>query len=224
MATRKLNGFFPNEHTFYDNLVTMLMSLSSYLFTLQCSKLTNRPKEYSERTLQEFISYIRPVVDPEHFLTLEIRSLEQYYIFYPFWIITHISLNGWPQYVEYKFAPDPPGKSIFKVDSENNAKIISQFVGSSFISYFESQRDTVCDKFSGNHQDWPDTLNFARHVRNGFAHGGKFSIRNSNTPSVGWTKWQISPSLNNTSVLFDDDGLGIGDVVRLMEDVDKLLK
>jgi hypothetical protein len=38
MATKQMNGFFPDEHSFYDHLVTMLMSLSSYMFTLQFSK------------------------------------------------------------------------------------------------------------------------------------------------------------------------------------------
>ena len=81
------------------------------MFTLQCSKLTNNPKEYSERTLQEFISYIRPVVDPEHTCFLEVRSTKQNYVFYPFWIITHLSFNGWPKILEYEFKPQMPGKS-----------------------------------------------------------------------------------------------------------------
>lgn len=221
---KNLSLFEPTCHAFFDDLVTMLMSLSSYMLTVQCAVLSNNPKELNERSLEEWVSYIRPVMDPNHFLTLEARSLNQVLIFYPFWMITPISLNGWPQQIVYQYMPSTPGKSHFIIDSDKNTRIISRIIGSSFISYYESQIDSIKAKHGDGCQTWPDALNFARHVRNGFAHGGAFYIPNPHSPTVNWRIWQLDPTWNGRRVLFEPGPLGPGDVICLMEEINRLLK
>jgi hypothetical protein len=220
---RSVLAFLPDQHSFFDDLVTMLMSLSSYLFTMQVAKLSNRPTEFRHRKLGEWISYVRPIVDPEHYLSLEARSTNDTLIFFPFWIITHIALNGWPQFIECRHMPRGEDSSLFKLSSDEGVNLISRIVGSSFISYYESQKDAVQSKYGSDTQTWPETLNFARHVRNGFAHGGTFNITNPNVPAVRWRIWTLDPSFNGNQVLFAPKGIGIGDIVYLLEDVDRLL-
>jgi hypothetical protein len=219
---KSILAFLPEQHSFFDDLVTMLMSLSSYLFTMQVAKLSNRPTEFRHRSLEEWIRYIRPIVDPEHYLSLEACSTNDELVFFPFWIITHLALNGWPQYIEYRHMPKGKGSSLFRVRSDESVTLISRIVGSSFISYYESQKGVFESRYGGNVQTWPDTLNFARHVRNGFAHSGAFNITNPNSPAVSWRIWTLDPNYNGEKVLFAPKGLGIGDIVYLMEDVDSL--
>jgi len=69
--SQQLYGYWRDQHSFFDDLVTMLMTLSSYMFTLHCTISSNNPREFSERTLQEWISYIRPLKDFEFPFTLE---------------------------------------------------------------------------------------------------------------------------------------------------------
>lgn len=223
MNTQQTQVFAPENHGFFDDLATILMSLSSYLFTLHCTVLSNNPKEFHERNLQEWMSYIQPIKDPNHYLTFEVRSRNQLIVFYPFWIITPMALNGWPQFIEYKYVTNFSDSSGFTINSDQNTRIISRIVGASFISYYESQRDQIETKYSAVHQNWPDPLNFARHIRNGFAHGGVFSISNPQALPVNWRGWQVDFTTNGKRVLFEPDSLGIGDIICLMEDIDSLL-
>lgn len=215
--------FAPSHHRFYDDLITMLMSLSSYMFTLHCTILSNNPKELHERNLQEWISYIKPIKSPNHFMTLEVHSLNQLMVFYPMWIVSPIAANHWPQFIEYQYLPNQQYDSAFMVNSDKNARIISRIIGSSFVSYYEGHKDAFQAKYGSDTLRWPDTLNFARHVRNGFAHGGAFNITNSNVSPVSWRTWYFDYSFHGKSILFSPGSLGAGDIVCLMEELDALL-
>jgi hypothetical protein len=216
-------AFWPDQHRFFDDLVTMLMSLSSYMFTLSCTIKSNNPREFVERNLDEWISYIRPVKDPEHYFILEELSTKGFLVFYPFWIINPIALNGWPQAIEFRYITDNRAQSEFSITSDKNRQILSRIVGASFVNYYAAQKENIENRYGKNFQNWPSEINFARTVRNGFAHGGASYVENPNASPISWRIWSIDHRHNGIPVLFAPSGLGIGDVIRLMEDVDKLI-
>ena len=115
-------------------------------------------------------------------------------------------------------------KGTLLVNTPDHQDIVSRIVGSSYVNYFESQ-NTSLKKKHGDAINWTSELNFARHVRNGFAHHGTFKI-DGNVPGH-WRKWTVDKSNNGQSVMrspSNPNGLGIGDVIRLMEVVDTAVK
>lgn len=144
-------------------------------------------------------------------------------MFFPFWFISSISLNSWPQYIEYEFREINKTPSPFSVSSEDNSKIFSRMVGASFVNYYESQKETIDTKFGSNAKKWPDLINIARNIRNGFSHGGHFYITNSSMKKLKWREFELNYSMNETKILFTESGLGPGDIILLMDDLNKVL-
>jgi len=223
MAKREISAFHPDEHSFYDDLVTMTMSLSSIMYAIYVSTASNDPKEFHERPLSEWKSYIRPVRWPEQPFALPSKVTEGQLILFPFWVISQISLRGWPQYLEYQTGSVPEEALKFQVDTERRKRITSQTIGASFVNYYESVRPAIDEEFGGDTSEWPDVLNFARQVRNGFSHGGTFEIRNPNASPISWRQWSLTYETSGTVVLFGSESLAPGDIVWLMQDVDNLL-
>jgi len=215
-----------DEHTFFDDLVTMIMSLSSYMFTLHVAIQSNNPVAYQDRSLSEWLNYIKPLKNPEFPFSLFRNYDNNEIIFFPFDIISHISLSSWPQFIEYNISSRNinDNDKKFSIDSSINKKMVIKLVGSSFISYYQSQLDFIESKFGKDKKKWPDILNFARHIRNGFAHNAKINIPNINSPKVSWGIWEIDSNNHNYDVLFSEKGLNVGDVILLMEKLDLFLK
>jgi len=223
MSRREVIAFHSAEHLFYDDLVTMTLSLSSIMYAIYVSTSSNDPKEFSDRSIEEWKSYIRPVRWPEQPFALPSKAVEGPLILFPFWVITQISLRGWPEYMEYQTGPVPEEALKFQVDTDRRQQITSQTIGASFVSFYESVRPTLEEEFGGDTSAWPDVLNFARQVRNGFSHGGTFEIRNPNASGISWRKWSLNYEATGTPVLFGEESLAPGDIVWLMQDVDSLL-
>jgi len=60
---RRITAFLPDE-AFYDDLVTMLMSLSSVMYVFHVSCASNNPVELRDRPLSEWMEYIKPIKWP----------------------------------------------------------------------------------------------------------------------------------------------------------------
>jgi len=223
MSAREIKAFRAEEHSFYDDLVTMIMSLSSVMYAIYVSNASNDPKELNERSLDEWKSYIRPIRWPEQPFALPSKAKDDHLILFPFWIISQISLEGWPRFVEYRTGPVPEEALKFRVNTDHRQQITSQTVGASFVNYYESISSVINDKYGSDSSDWPNVLNFARQVRNGFSHGGTFEIRNPDADTIHWREWSLNFESNGTPVLFGESSLAPGDIVWLMEDVDDCL-
>src|SRR3989442_11706453 len=102
MVTQKTQAFAPDLHGFFDDLVTMLVSLSSYMFTMHVSMASNKPVPFEDRPLTEWISYIAPIKSLEFPLSLEQVSTGQNLIVFPAELLMHLSLDSWPQFIEYR--------------------------------------------------------------------------------------------------------------------------
>jgi hypothetical protein len=219
---RRIKAFLPEE-AFYDDLVTMLMSLSSVMYVFHVSYTSNNPVELKDRPLSEWMEYIKPIKWPEQPFALPSRLHGNHLILYPFWVFAYLSLRGWPDHVEYKTGEAPSESMKFRVDTDRRRELVSRIIGSSFVSYYESERTRIIERYGSEASDWPDVLNYARHVRNGFAHGGSFDIRKPNAPSVAWGIWTLGPKENCDPVLFGDGAMLPADIIWLMKDIDVCL-
>jgi len=125
--------------------------------------------------------------------------------------------------MEYKTGAAPRESMKFRVDTDRRRELVSRIIGSSFTSYFESERTRIRQRYGSDASKWPDVLNYARHVRNGFAHGGSFDIRNPNAPRVAWGIWTLGPQENGDPVLFGGKSMLPADIIWLMKDIDSSL-
>lgn len=216
-------AFFP-EQAFFDELVALLIALHSYTFALHVSIASNNPKEFNQRSLQEWINYIRPVRDVDYPLFAKSNSTGLARRFYPVDLLMHLSLNSRPDFIRFQTVKFDDSQGLQVVDTQDHQSVVSRLIGSTFVSYFESQRPALDAKFHGS-KNWPQDLTFARHVRNGFAHHGVFDIRDN---TIGhWRIWQTDQTNNGQSVMrsaLNANGLGLGDVIELMELVDLAVK
>jgi len=91
----------------------------------------------------------------------------------------------------------------------------------SFILFYDGIESEIRAKYSDNSSTWPSELTMGRIIRNAFAHGNTFEIRNPSVPKTVWRGLAVDASNNGQRVLFG--ALGIADAIILMEDIDKLL-
>jgi hypothetical protein len=212
--------FIPNEHGFFDDLVTMLVSLSSYMFAMHVSIASNNPKPFTQRPLHEWMSYIKPIKHVEHPLSLSRNASDQDLIVFPAMLLMHLSLNSWPQFVEYKIVTRSGSLSDMQLSSQGNSQVISRIVGASFTSYYSSCESIIKTKYGAVPDSWPETLRFSWVIRNGFAHGGRIRISDRKLRPVAWKIWSFDYQQDGMRILFEPGMLGIGDIVTLMQEID----
>ncbi len=217
-----MNIFSPDEHGFFNDLVTMIVSLSSYFFTMHVSILSNNPKPFSGRKLEEWFNYIRPVKDIRFPLSLYQKAENKEINFFPAELLMNISLDHWPQWIEYQIVSASNQVPDFRLTAQGNSRIISQMVGYSFINYYTNNESTFKKKFGLDKNKWPDVIRFAWVMRNAFAHGGIIKINDTALRPVKWKIWSFDFQNNGQNALFEPS-LGIGDVISLMNDFDNLV-
>jgi hypothetical protein len=92
-------------------------------------------------------------------------------------------------------------------------------VGSAFVNYFEVQLPTIVAKHGKDRTKWRGVVNFARIIRNGFAHGGNIKIDDPAAPPETWRDWTYAPSNTGQEFFMTSDGLAIVDIILLFEDL-----
>lgn len=224
MSKQQIQAFIASEHGFFDDLVTMLVSLSSYMFTMHVSLKSNHPKPFKERTLDEWMSYIAPIKNIEHPLALSQNATNQDLVVYPTMLLMHISLNGWPTFIEYRSVPRKKSEVTARLSSHGNSQVIARIVGASFTNYYSKCETIVKAKYGTNVDTWPEPIRFAWILRNGFAHGGKIKISNQMLRPAIWKIWSFSYQQDGLAILFEAGMLAVGDVILLMQDVDALIR
>ncbi len=85
--------------------------------------------------------------------------------------------------------------------------------------FFERYNDWL-NVNKGEAKNWPPTLNFARVVRNGVAHG-KINIRNPEASPVTWRGLTYSYADNGKQIIGTD--LKLGEMIVLMFDANDAL-
>ena len=97
--------------------------------------------------------------------------------------------------------------------------IMAQIIAPIFLMFFERYNDWL-NVNKGDAKNWPPTLNFARVVRNGVAHG-KINIRNPEASPVTWRGLTYSYADNGKQIIGTD--LKLGEMIVLMFDANDAL-
>lgn len=215
--------FAPEQDGFFDDLVTMLVSLSSFMFTMHVSLYSNRPTPFERRSLAEWISYIAPIKTPGFSYDLGCTDGTSI-VFSPTLVLGPPSLGGWPLYIEYEHRPYPQSPPDARLTSDGIRRITSGIVGASFTNYYAGCDEMIKALYGTNRDRWPETIRFSWCLRNGFAHGGKINITDPNLRPATWRSFSLDASYNGRTCLFDQETLGPGDVILLMQDVDELVR
>ena len=201
----------------------MLVSLSSYMFTMHVSIASNNAKPFDQRPLEEWVGYILPIKSMEFPLSLEQNATKQKLIVFPAVLLMHLSLDSWPQSVEYLIAPTAPSSPDTRLIERGNRQVLARIVGASFTNYYSNSETTIKSRHGNVIDQWPETIRFAWVLRNGFAHGGTLRISDPALRPVAWKIWSFDHNNDGQPFLFEPGMLGIGDIIALMEDLDTYL-
>lgn len=92
---------------------------------------------------------------------------------------------------------------------------------SNFVYFYESVKDSIENKFGQNPSQWPDTLNFARVVRNTFAHGREIYFRHVNDTPVYWKNYIYSYQDNGKKIIPKE--MNMPEIIFLLKEIDNFL-
>lgn len=219
-------AYLPDENSFYDDLVTLFVSLSSYMYTMHVSIASNKPVEFRDRPLAEWISYIAPLRVLEWPLALHRNADGMDFVVYPANLLMSMSLGVRPQYIEYSVRLAGSATPGFKLYSAENRSVILGILRSAYVSYYSDCEDALKSRYGTNTNAWPDAFLFAWAVRNALAHtaGGKLKLNDKSLRSFTWKRWTFGPADNGREIILTPDGLAIGDIVLLIEEINRLIK
>jgi hypothetical protein len=198
----------PATHGFFDELVTLLVSLSS--FNAAVESFWNRG-----------ITTIPNI--PNHSLRLYGRFVVVEWK--PNAFMHDVTRDRWPTMLSLDLL-DPKAPEV-KVNesgvpfaSSAVAAMVHGLIGSMFITYFERVRDQVETKFGASVSTWPCVWNFGRTVRNALTHRGVLEIQSANAPPVSWRNVTLTYADNGQELLTPTKFLGVGDLIPLLLEMD----
>lgn len=187
---------------------------------MHVSIASNNPKEFVNRPLSEWMSYLAPIKSLEYPFMLERNAGSHDIVVFPAVLLMHLSLDSWPLFIEYKLITKQNSQAAASLTAQGNNQILSRIVGASFTNYYASCESTIKAKYGTVADKWPETIRFAWVIRNGFAHGGKLKISDPGLRSVTWEIWSFNHQHNGQKFLLEPGMLGIGDVIALMQEID----
>jgi hypothetical protein len=128
--------------------------------------------------------------------------------------------NSWPN--EVRLAEWPLAQ-VPKSDApliNSVARIAASHLEAAFVRYYEAQKQSIRAKY-GDVSKWPSEWNFARILRNTFAHGGAVNFDNPKAAPVSWKTLTYSPADNGRVITFVD--ITPVETILLLEELDALL-
>jgi len=156
------------------------------------------------------------------------KGINEILIFVPYYLIESISKDKWPNSLEFEERPFSNGETLRKksrndisFQSEPTHLIQELIIMSNFVYFYESVKDSIEYKFGQTPSQWPATLNFARVVRNAFAHGGEIFFRQVNDVSVHWKNYIYSYQNNGQKIIPKD--MNIPEIIFLLKEIDSFL-
>lgn len=156
------------------------------------------------------------------------KGTNEILIFEPYDLINSVLVDAWPSLLEFEEIPYVQGKILRKKSrnelcfhGEQLSLIQKLIVMSNFVYYYESVKDLIENKYGTEPIRWPDTLKFARVIRNAFAHGGRIEIRNNALPPVRWKNYSYSYQDNGKQILPND--LNIPEIIVLLKEMDSYI-
>lgn len=195
-------------HNFFDDLVTMLVSLETFAIT---------SRAYSGESVQ--------AKEDDEYFSLGGVTVPADFRFYPAQLMREVIANRWPTEIELEELPmgsEMPPKVKHTFSSSGVLSVTSLITQASFVRYFEKMKPTIEAKYGESRlQKWPNVWNFGRVVRNAFAHGGEITFLSPNAPSVTWRGLIYSSADNGKQIMYHD--IAQVETIILMEEMDKAI-
>lgn len=192
------------QHRFFDDLVTMLISLKSFALGADIYRLGHGQNISVKGDSVSFGGLTIPV------------DLK----FYPGTPFKLLSMNKWPSKIvlhEKALGSGMPQKVGTVLKSKQVKTVTSLLTQGAFIRYFETNRLIVEARYGKKTKHWPAIWNFGRAIRNAFAHGGEIHFF-PHEPAVSWRGLTYSVSDNGKPIFHVD--IAYVEVIYLMEEMD----
>src|SRR5574341_145058 len=191
------------QHNFFDELVTILVSLETLSVTADVYK-----GEAGDSIPEDGSLGLGGVTVPIDFK------------FNPTPVLREIIENRWPTEIILEEKPkgsEMPAKVAHVLSSTGIRGVTSLITQGAFIRYFEKIRPKIESKYGDDPIGWPAVWNFGRVVRNAFGHGGRINFRNPNAPSVTWKSLTYSYADNGREIMYQD--VAQVEIIVLMEEM-----
>jgi hypothetical protein len=194
------------QHTFFDELITMLISLRSFGLAADIHSHGHaRGLSFKRRAIA--LGGLTVPIDLK---------------FYPYTSLRMLAANRWPSKITLHEKPlgSSMPRNVGVVLRSRHVKTVTTLLTQAvFIRYFETHRPSV-EATYGNTSGWPAVWNFARAIRNAFAHGGNIHFR-SHEPNVSWRGLTYGVSDNGRQIFHVD--IAYVEIILLMEEMDAAL-
>lgn len=159
----------------------------------------------------------KAVSDPKYYMQFEACTLPIKLTWYPQATLMAIAANAWPNEIELHEDAIHPRYPTFGVGSRGAKNLHALSLQASFIRFFESYKGRVSAQFGSDPMQWPNEWNFARIIRNAFAHDGVITFANPNASAVEWRGIKYGPTAQGRQVIFQD--MSFVEILVLMEDM-----
>lgn len=192
-----------SRHRFFDDLVTFLVSTASLGIAFDAHRIG-----------------AAHAYQPTDCFTLEgIARVSNIAVsFFPYPVMQILVANGWPTDIYLDDKPLGNAAPSFPLWLTGLQGLHGSIIGSAFIHYFETMRPILEQNHGTDPRNWPSVWDFARVIRNAFAHAGQITFRNPAAASVSWRSLSYNPADNGRQILYQD--VTAVEVILLMEDMD----
>lgn len=164
---------------------------------------------------------VRPFKEGQHVI-FHSRLCDAEYRFWPYDSFRTILEGDWPTSLRFE---KHEGRTTLDTEFQtpttmptSTRELRRRLLEIAFVHFFESIRGKIESKYKKDCSKWPMILNFARVIRNAFAHGGRVHFDSQRAEPIIWKSLTYSPGNEGRRILFED--MGIGDIFKLMEEVD----
>jgi hypothetical protein len=204
-----------SANSFFDEIMTVLITSFGFIVSAQLIKSKYSPVlEYPEK---EYVKVDFP------FAAIGEQKI---YSFKMFEILGKVA-NAEPvdsiTYVAYEKTlesiSDVPNAII--LENQDTFYFIRKVIAGCYLSYYEEIKDTILNLYGPDPLQWPPQLQFARIVRNAFAHHSIITIRNLNVPPVTWRHLSYGPQDNGRNIFTD---LFVVELIDLFKDIEPTLQ
>ena len=198
--------YTPQKHTFFDNLVAFVASITAIgtAFDVQ-SGLPSKPFQAN------------------HFIVLEGKAEVtgcEFHI-YTGSVLDELLANRWPTAIRIDEYPITTAFPAYRTCLTGLQGVQASIITSTFIQYFENNLNRINTRFGNDRANWPDPWKFGRVVRNALAHGGRIYFKNPNSDTVHWRSLSYSPTNNGRQLLFKD--ITSVEIILLMEEMEAFM-
>ncbi len=204
----------PATHRFFDELVTAIAAQATTV-----AGYVTHAQGTPYRFLDDWTMRMSCLTRREARSTLEVEVQ-------PASVLTPLTKFSWPTSVDLRFAvatdvtePPPPAEP-YKADLVGMQRLGANVAEHAFVTFYENVSDLIQAQY-GDVGNRPATLQFARTVRNAFAHGGTLNITDLRPNTGTWNGLTYTAVQNGRRLMFND--LSLGDLALLMLDMNALL-